>query len=242
MRFRPQWMLVASLLPLLSSFTVTSLAQEDVSGEAPGTSPTQATQPVPQDVQQVILSNPVNPTAETERSPAEQAAVMKEILSLRQMFGSLFEGTEVEISVVGAADETDPADSSTPTFEAELKRAMASAPGQPFCPTTRKPLSHSRDQDGITHILRRMSRELDTQAMQFEDQRQYDHADRLRGLAQQVRVQARVFEQQSIAPTDHAWFNRPKPVGPATYPTTRATSTPWQVGTKPFPEPNPADD
>ena len=246
MCIRPQWILVAALFPLLGVLPITGRAQEKAAGDTPEKPRPSATEQADEDP--LLTPETTEPAAatapgETVPSTAETAAIMKEILSIRQMFGDLFEGTDVELSVLGDAAKKNPDTPHTTAFANELKRAISKTAVQPLgAPTKRLSSVNSPGNPEVTTMLRRMSRELDSQAADFEEQRRYDHADRLRGLAQQVRIQARVFEQphnrNSITPALHP-YGPPRPLGPATYPSANVPATSWRPGPQALPHPMP---
>ena len=132
-----------------------------------------------------------------------QARALGEILSIRNRRGGILEGTTLEVLSTDIESKDSNSTKEGEIFFGTLRDVMEKS--VPHELTTVEPASEQlgpREVDamditaqGLVAILRQASRRLDQKANDLEDEQQYREADRLRCLANHIRLETRELER-----------------------------------------------
>ena len=145
-------------------------------------------------------------SAETPANAATvepQARALGEILSIRNRRGGILEGTTLEFLNSDSDSKESNSTKEDETFSGTLRGVM-----KKFAPPKVAALESASPQAGqgepyaadlpargLVAILRQASRRLDQKANDLEDEQQYRQADRLRCLANHIRLETRELER-----------------------------------------------
>jgi len=159
-----------------------------------------------------------SPQAKPGGSPTSPSPIVSDILRLRKQFGDPLKGTLLEdpaaapkipLKQPGAGSKGPGAGSNQSFFQA-LQQVRQAAASKPIKSVTLEPLpvtapspvllkQLSPTLSPLQQSLRQSWRLLDQRAAELEDRADYQQADQLRKLSQQIRLQSRLLATQGTA-------------------------------------------